>query len=216
MPLAYSKEPQDRNQYTKQFDAFYSRFAKAYDWLVRFTPLWRNWLDNVLPWIQGPRVLEVSTGTGYLLTRYAGKYETYGIDLNPDLALITRKNLLRSSQESQIQVANVESLPYPGATFDSIVNTMAFTAYPDGRRALNEMSRVLNPGGRLVILDISYPLDHNRLGVLLTRAWKASGDIIRDLPSLLETSGFQFTDQEVGGFGSVHLYVAARPVQNGS
>jgi len=216
MPLKYSTEPQDRQHYTKQYDAFYSRFANAYDWLVRFTPLWRNWLDNVLPWIQGPRVLEVSTGTGYLLTRYAGTYETYGIDLNPDLVLIARKNLLRSSQESQIQVANVESLPYAGATFDSIINTMAFTAYPDGRGALEEMSRVLKPGGRLVILDISYPLDQNRLGVLLTRAWKASGDIIRDMPSLLETSGFQFTDQEVGGFGSVHLYVTAKPAQNGT
>jgi ubiquinone/menaquinone biosynthesis C-methylase UbiE len=216
MPLKYSTEPQDRQHYTKQYDAFYSRFANSYDWLVRFTPLWRNWLDNVLPWIQGPRVLEASTGTGYLLTRCAGTYETYGIDLNPDLVLIARKNLLRSSQESQIQVANVESLPYAGATFDSIINTMAFTAYPDGRGAMEEMSRVLKPGGRLVILDISYPLDQNRLGVLLTRAWKASGDIIRDMPSLLETSGFQFTDQEVGGFGSVHLYVAAKPAQNGT
>ena len=93
---------------------------------------------------------------------------------------------------------------------------MAFTAYPDSRRALEKLSRVLKPGGRLVILDISNPLDQNKLGVLLTKAWKASGDILRVLLSLLETSGFQFSDQEVGGFGSVHLYVATKPAQNDS
>jgi len=206
----YSTEPENAQQFTEQYDAFYSRFAHAYDRLVKFFPVWRNWLDNALPWIQGPQVLEVSFGTGYLLTQYAGQFETYGIDLNQNLAKVTRDNLRRSKLTAHIQVANVESLPYPAAVFDSFINTMAFTAYPDGERAMAEISRVLKPGGRLVMLDINYPQDANHFGTLLTKGWKAGGDIIRDLPGLLDGFGFQFTDQEVGGFGSVHLYVATR------
>ena len=69
---------------------------------------------------------------------------------------------------------------------------------------------MLKPGGRLIILDINYPHNRNPVGTLLTKSWKASGDIIRDLPGLLAGSGYQFTDQEVGGFGSLHLYIAAK------
>jgi ubiquinone/menaquinone biosynthesis C-methylase UbiE len=211
MPLDYSKEPEDGAQFTRQFNNFYSRSAKPYDWLIKILPTWRNWLANVLPHIQGPKVLEVSFGTGYLLTRYADKFETYGVDLNQELAAVAANNLQRSGVSAQIQVASVEYLPYPRAVFDSIVNTMAFTAYPDGRRALAEMTRVLKPGGRLIMLDIDYPKDENRTGILLTKFWKASGDIIRDMGGLFEAFGYQFTVQEVGGYGSVHLYVATRP-----
>jgi ubiquinone/menaquinone biosynthesis C-methylase UbiE len=209
----YSTEPVKAKQFTEQYDAFYSRFAHAYDRLVKFFPVWRNWLDNSLAWIQGPKVLEVSFGTGYLLTRYAGQFETYGIDLNQNLARVTRDNLQHSELTAHIQVANVESLPYPAAVFDSIVNTMAFTAYPDCQAAMAELTRVLKPGGRLVMIDINYPHNANKIGTLLTRGWKAGDDIIRDQPGLLKSFGFQFTDREVGGFGSVHLYVATKPGQ---
>lgn len=106
----------------------------------------------------------------------------------------------------------MESLPYPAASFDSVINTMAFTAYPDGQRALAEISRVLKPGGRIVMVDISYPSDGNLIGITLTNGWKAGGDIIRDVPELFERFGYEYTDQEVGGFGSVHLYLAKKPV----
>lgn len=207
----YSQEPSESKQFSEQFDTFYSRFVNTYDWLIKTFPLWRNWLENVLPWIQGPRVLEVSFGTGYLLTRFAGQFETYGVDLNRDLAFIARHNLLGCGLSAQIQVANVEALPYPPAVFDTVVNTMAFSGYPDGKRALTEMARVLKPGACLVMLDINFPQDGNKLGTLLTRGWQASGDIIRDNPNLLENFGFDFSDQEVGGFGSVHLYIATKP-----
>ena len=145
-----------------------------------------------------------------------GQFESYGIDLNQNLAKVTRDNLRRSKLTARIQVANVESIPYPAAVFDSVINTMAFTAYPDGERAMTEISRVLKPGGRLVMVDINYPHKANWIGTLLTKSWKAGGDIIRDLPELLESFGYQFTDQEVGGFGSVHLYIATKPDQRNS
>jgi hypothetical protein len=60
------------------------------------------------------------------------------------------------------------------------------------------------------MVDINYPRNGNKIGTILTKGWKISGDIIRDVPKLLERFGYEYTDQEVGGFGSVHLYVATK------
>ena len=50
----------------------------------------------------------------------------------------------------------------------------------------------------------------NRLGMALTRFWMASGDIIRDMGGLFRDLGWEFQEEEIGGFGSVHLYVAQK------
>jgi SAM-dependent methyltransferase len=92
----------------------------------------------------------------------------------------------------------------------TVLNTMAFTGYPDGRKALSELVRVLRPGGRLVIIDVNYPSDGNRLGTILVESWKRSGDLIRDMHALFAEFDIDATDQEIGGFGSVHLYLATK------
>jgi len=211
MQFKYSNEPINGREHTEQYDRFYTRFAAFYDWLVKSIPVWRNWIETAIPWIQGSRVLEISFGTGYLLSQYAGKFETYGIDLNQHLAHIASDNLQKCDLAASLQIARVEALPFSNEAFDTVVNTMAFTAYPDGQSALAEMTRVLRPGGQIVMVDISYPSDGNKIGTFLTNAWKAGGDIIRDMPGLFEMFGFEYTDQEVGGCGSVHLYVAKKP-----
>ena len=109
----------------------------------------------------------------------------------------------------------MESLPYTDASFDSVINTMAFTTYPDGQWALAEISRVLKPDGRIVMVDVNYPPHGNKVGTILTKGWKAGGDIIRDVPELFERFGCEYTDQEVGGFGSVHLYVGTKSEEEG-
>ncbi len=206
----YSPEPIDKEQFTKEFDRAYSRFARIYDLAVEWFPVWRNWISQALPHIRGPHVLEISFGTGYLLTQYADKYETHGIDYNWELACIAKHNLQKMGVRALIQQADVEHLPYRPESFDTVVNTMSFTGYPDGQKAMAEISRVLKDGGRLVLIDINYPSDKNWLGMNLTRLWASTGDIIRDMGNLFKQSGFGYIDEEVGGFGSVHLYVATK------
>lgn len=79
----YSIEPEDQDALTRTLDRFYTRFGRSYDLAVRYLPVWRTWLRRTLPHIRGPRVLEVSFGTGFLLTQHACDYEASGSILTP-------------------------------------------------------------------------------------------------------------------------------------
>lgn len=203
----YSEEPMDKAGYTAAFDRSYSRFARLYDAAVKVLPIWRRWLAHAMPHIHGPRVLEVSFGTGFLLTQYAANHEVHGIDLNQKMVDLAKGNLRRQGLQAMLQQANVEAIPYGDGEFDCLVNTMALSGYPDAELALKEMTRVLRDRGTLVLIDVGYPSDGNWLGMCATRLWSALGDIIRDTPALLRRAGFDYSEREIGAFGSVHLYV---------
>lgn len=67
------------------------------------------------------------------------------------------------------------------------------------------MRRILKRGGRLILVDVNYPLDRNWFGTRLTNFWKRAGDIIRDMEELFRRVGFSYSDEAIGGYGSVHL-----------
>jgi len=209
-PLVYSREPTDKDSFTRGFDKAYGLLARPYDLGVKLLPVWKTWLKQALPHIKGPRVLEVSFGTGFLLTQYADEYDTDGIDYNEKMVAVASQNLKRKGIAARLQQGNVEVLPYGDDTFDCVVNTMAFSGYPDGHRAMSELHRVLKPGGRLVIIDVEYPADRNRLGMIATQLWGALGDLIRDLGALLRKFDFDYNEEEIGCFGTVHLYIATK------
>ena len=206
----YSAEPVDAEVFQDHFDRIYTRTARIYDITVKLLPFWKAWLRQAVPHIRGSRVLEVSFGTGYLLTQYAGRFETHGIDLNARLVSVALANLRRLGLTATLLRGNVEHLPYWDGYFDTVVNTMAFSGYPRGARAMAEMRRVLRPGGRLLLIDVNYPEDRNWVGVCMTRLWQRGGDIIRDMDSVLTAHGFEYEEREIGGFGSVHMYLCHR------
>jgi len=206
----YSSEPTDAVAFTKKHDGYYTSSAGLYEAAVRRLPVWKTWLGRALPHIEGPRVLEVSFGTGYLLARMAGRVEAHGVDYNRKMAETAAGSVRRSGHSAALVQANVERLPYRDDTFDSLVNTMAFSGYPDGRKALSEMTRVLRPGGKMVLIDIGFPANRNWFGTQLAEFWKLSGDLVRDMGTLFDDFGLVHTDEEIGGAGSVHLYVATK------
>jgi ubiquinone/menaquinone biosynthesis C-methylase UbiE len=208
--VRYSREPADSSAFTWSFDRTYTRFAHLYDLAVRLLPVWKSWLRPALGCLEGPRVLEVSFGTGYLMTQYAGAFESHGLDFNAKMIAIARANLLRAGLRAALCRGTVEALPYRSASFDSVLSTMAFSGYPDARTALGELLRVMKPAGRLVLIDINYPADGNWLGTGLTRMWQHAGDLIRDVGALFRNFGLRHVDREIGGWGSVHLYVATK------
>lgn len=208
--IIYLSEPEDAHEYTNRLDQAYTRYAKAYDFAVKLFPVWKTWLKKVLPYIEGKRVLEISFGTGYLLLQYASQHESYGVDYNARMVEIAEDNLSRKNIYADLKNGNVEQLPFPDDFFDCIVNTMAFSGYPNGEKAIKEISRTLRPGGKLILLDFNYPSDRNLFGYLLVKLMEKGGDIIKDIPKLLKQFDFDFIDNEIGGWGSVHLYIAKK------
>ena len=198
----YSVEPANWEAYRRHWDRFYTRTARLYDLFVRVTPVWRRWLRAALPHLKGPRVLEVSFGTGYLLTRYAARFEAHGVDINAQMLAVARGNLRRAGLSAELRQGDVEALPYPDASFDTVLSTMAFSGYPDGRAALAEMLRVLKPDGRLVLVDIDYPSDGNRVGTWVARFTMATGDVVRDMDALFDAFGLHVRDREIGGWAA--------------
>jgi len=172
--------------------------------------IWRRWLRQAIPHIEGPRVLEISFGTGWLLTQYADRFVAHGVDLNERLTVVARRNLVRAGAHANLVRADAGSLPYRAASFDTVVNTMAFTGYPDGAQAMSELARVLRPGGRVVMVDINFPRDHNLVGSCLVEVWKRTGDVVRDMAALFAAWDLAVEDREIAGRGSVHLYLATK------
>lgn len=203
-------EPSDPAAYTARNDARYSRLSGVYDFLVQHTSLYNRWLLPIVPKIRGPRVLEISFGTGWLMTRYASQFETCGVDLNWNMIRTTTKNLELAGLAVPLQQARVEALPYRSESFDTVVNTMAFSGYPRADQAMSEICRVLRPGGRLVLVDMNLPQHENWIARLWLRLFLASGDILRDMGRILSSHGFKFTDEVMGLSGSLHLYVAEK------
>jgi len=205
------------DDYTDRMNREYTWMAKAYDAFMFVFPVWKVWIKKVIPHIEGEDILEVSFGSGYLMTRYGReeKYNITGIDYNEKMVEITRKKMAAKKIGAKVLKANVENLPFADGTFDTVINTMALTGYPDGDRALSEMKRVLRPGGRLLIVDFDYPRDRNRCGVLFVRLMEAFGDIMKDINGLLRKQDLDYRDKPVGGCGSVHLYVCRKKAERG-
>lgn len=207
-------EPENKTAYKKQFNAYYSSFAKTYDSLIKKFPLWKHWIKKAIPFIQGPRILEISFGTGYLLTQYAKHFETFALDYNETMAGIAKRALAEKGLQVPIQIGDVEKLPYRDESFNTIVNTFAFSSYPDGAQAISEMLRVLTRDGRIVLIDFSHPKNGNFIGTHIIQYLEAFerdfGLTIRKLNLLFEKFNLTYNDQEIGAFGSIHLYIAEK------
>jgi len=209
--LKYTDLTKVDENYTDRMNKEYNWMAKGYDAFMTIFPLWKKWIKKVIPHIEGEKILEISFGSGYLMTQYgSSKYEIYGIDYNEKMLEITSNKIAKKNIDAQLYQANVEKLPFPDNTFDTIINTMAFTGYPNGEKAMSEIKRVLKKNGKLLLVDFDYPKNRNWFGYKIVRLWEKFGDIIKDINSLLSQHDFDYKDISVGGFGSVHLFIAQK------
>lgn len=205
--FTYTPEPDNSKAYTDKMNQMYTRIAKAYDGFMAVFPLWKKWLRSVLPYIDGERVLEVSFGPAYLLGQMPDDVELFGLDYNQTMVDRAKVKMKAINRNVNIIQGNVENLPYPDNYFDTVVNTMAFSGYPNGQKAMKELTRVLKPDGKLLILDYDFPKNRNILGYGAVKFIELCGDIIRNVPRLAKQSHCSCKRKTVGCFGAVQLFM---------
>jgi ubiquinone/menaquinone biosynthesis C-methylase UbiE len=106
----------------------------------------------------GMRFLDLGCGTGYAVRHVAALVEDEGIfcgiDISPRMIEIARASS-GGLQNARFLVADAEELPLDAGFFDAAICTNSFHHYLHPVAALGEVRRVLRPGGRLCVLDIT-------------------------------------------------------------
>ena len=163
----------------------------------------------------GGDVLEVAVGTGRNLPFYPAGVRLTGVDFSPAMLAQARARAAGSGREIDLRVSDAQALPFDDASFDTVVCTLGLCGFPDHRRALAEMHRVLRPQGTLLLLD--HVGSHHR--VIYFGQWllervtvRTLGDYMtrRQLP-LVEAAGFVVTRQERLKAGTVERLSATKP-----
>jgi ubiquinone/menaquinone biosynthesis C-methylase UbiE len=104
----------------------------------------------------GGSVLEVAPGPGYLAIEIArlGDYRLTGVDISHSFVRIATENARRAGLSIEFRHGDAAHLPFPDETFDFVVCRAAFKNFSDPLGALNEVHRVLKPGGKASIFDL--------------------------------------------------------------
>lgn len=104
----------------------------------------------------GSRVLEIAPGPGYFSIELAkrGSYQITGLDISRTFVEIATKNARDAKVNVEFRQGNASAMPFADGTFDYTLCRAAFKNFSEPVKAIEEMYRVLKPGGRAVILDL--------------------------------------------------------------
>ncbi|MBW2457315.1 MAG: methyltransferase domain-containing protein [Deltaproteobacteria bacterium] len=158
--------------------------------------LTRELLDQVGV-TDGDRLLDVATGLGTsaLLAAEERGCQVVGLDLSTENLERARTEAQRRDLDDrlQLQTADAERIPFPDESFDVVLCECAFCTFVDKPTAAAEMARVLRPGGRLALSDMTidkttFPADLDTL--LMRVACIADALPAAKLTALFEASGF--------------------------
>jgi ubiquinone/menaquinone biosynthesis C-methylase UbiE len=122
--------------------SLYNRFA------IRAMEQWTDDLIRQANCRDGERVLDVACGTGFVTLRIeevsGAECELTGLDVNEGMLNAARKN-----PGVNWQLGSATAMPFPDASFDVVLCQQGLQYFPDRQAAMNEIARVLVPGGRV-------------------------------------------------------------------
>ncbi|UGS39297.1 bifunctional demethylmenaquinone methyltransferase/2-methoxy-6-polyprenyl-1,4-benzoquinol methylase UbiE [Capillimicrobium parvum] len=142
-----------------QVRAMFDRIAGVYDVMnsVMTAGLHHRWRRRAVDLAAvgpGSRVLDVATGTGDLAIEAASRgAEVVGSDFSEGMLVRARQK----AANIRFEQADAMALPYPDDAFDAATVGFGARNFGDLERGLREMARVVRPGGRVVVLEITTP-----------------------------------------------------------
>ena len=130
--------------------ANFSNIYRFYDLINTFLTFGfdKSWRDKAVNNLTGNSVLDLGSGTGAAFEHLIN-YRTTAID--PD-----KKMLELNKFENKIQ-GSAENLPFRNNSFDNVFCSFVWRNVSDTNKALDEIYRVLRPGGKFVLLDMTRP-----------------------------------------------------------
>ena len=139
-------------------------------------------------------LLDVGCGTGEFAFNVIGRsyrIKAHGVDISHDMIKVARSKL--RSDNIEFKVGDVEELPYEKDTFDIITCSHSFHHYPDQKKALSEMHRILKDDGRLMIIDGSRDKVIGKLifGAVIKKVEKDIYHVLaREIKEMFHMAGF--------------------------
>jgi ubiquinone/menaquinone biosynthesis C-methylase UbiE len=85
------------------------------------------------------RVLEVAIGTGRNLAYYDDRITVTGVDISPAMLALAREYSAELGRETDLREGDAAHLPFPDASFDTVVCVLSLCSIPDGQKAVTEM-----------------------------------------------------------------------------
>jgi len=205
-----------RESATARQKRVWDKSAPSYDRQISFFD--KSWFAGGREWLgeraQG-QVLEVAIGTGRNLSHYPADVSITAIELSTAMLAIARRRATDLGRAVDFREGDAEHLPFGDASFDTVVGALSLCTIPSPVAALGEMSRVLRPGGRLLLLDhigSSLPPVYAVQWLLERFTIRSAGEHFtrRQLP-LVKAAGFRVVESERLKAGSVERIHAVKP-----
>ena len=117
---------------------------------------WRRELVSHVEATPGDRVLDVATGTGAVARELIARTgcTVVGLDLSPEMLAEARRRL---PPEVELVEGSADSLPFPDASFDALSFTYLLRYVRDPAATMQELARVVKPGGTVASLEFAVP-----------------------------------------------------------
>lgn len=157
----------DGRNKTSQVREMFDNIAPAYDFMNRamtlgIDKLWRRKAVRMVAADQPRYILDVATGTGdlaMLLARRLDPVAVIGIDLSDEMLRIARAKVQEAGLADVVsfQQADCLQLPFTGHSFDCVTVAYGVRNFENLLQGYSEMHRVLRPGGKLMVIELSTP-----------------------------------------------------------
>jgi ubiquinone/menaquinone biosynthesis C-methylase UbiE len=194
-----------------RFDSWSRWYDKSPAQIFLFGPIQQVLLDAVRAEPPGP-LLDIGCGTGRLIQRFddaGGDRLLVGIDCSEGMLRAAR----RARLAPRLLRAPAEHLPFGGQVFAVVASTVSFHHWSDQPKALDEVHRVLKPGGLFALADVTVD-DIPALPGLRPVANRIAGHplpALDDRHKLLEHAGLKVADEMPTILGRIRLTLSRRP-----